>query len=150
MSKRITVVVAASLLLMTWFATAQFPDNQMTLKAVNGRWWVAQNDITKTYFVVGYAEAWAFFAEGEFTKWFPAGIPYGEIVTGLNQFYAEPENLIIPMPQGIWLWTRKANVEDSAQWAESVASLRRYLRQVVSAPVGPTPAPSAPIKPPIQ
>jgi len=41
--------------------------------------------------------------------YFPSTMTFGEIIKGLDRFYEEPENLILPVIDGLELFTLKAN-----------------------------------------
>ncbi len=121
--------VLATLLLLASLCVAQIPENQKSNGALNGRYWTAQTAQNRLDFIVGYAEAWMALASIEFPKEFPDKIPYGELVAGINQFYATPENLVIPIYRAISLWTMKANGADPAKYADAVAMYIRAFRQ---------------------
>src|SRR5271169_4472241 len=98
-----------ALLIAAICCTAQtsIPDDQQTLFGqLNGRFWVATSVDRRIGFLVGYAEGWKLWRQSGKDKdtegltgddWFPVEVPYADIITGLNQFYASPENLPIPI-----------------------------------------------------
>ena len=123
----------ASLLLLAWSCCARIPENQTTVGFLNWRYWVDHDESAKLYFLTGYAEAFLNAGKQQLPDpllTFPKAIPYGDVSTGLDQFYAAPENRVLPIGEAIWFFTKKVNGEDPARLASMLAAAIRHYRQL--------------------
>jgi hypothetical protein len=121
------------LLLLTAFVGlgwSQIDDNQRTAGLLNGRFWTATlSTHQRIAFVMGYSEAWhGLHGPKNDPDGFPKNVTYSDLVTGLNQLYSAPENLIIPIYTAMHLWTNKVEGEDPVEWAKDVALAIRLWR----------------------
>ena len=131
-------LLLASFLLLSVLCAAQIPDDQKTWDDLNGRFWIGHTATAKIDFLIGYSEAWAAWKRTEpngllVNAYFPTGIPFSELRQGLDQFYAAPENLIIPISEAIMFWTMKANGKMTPeQLSAKIAEAIRLFRDAPS------------------
>jgi hypothetical protein len=63
--------------------------------------------------------------------YFPSTVTFGEIAKGLDHFYEEPENLILPLIDGLELFAQKVNGAAPEAITTTVAARRlRYVKAV--------------------
>jgi hypothetical protein len=107
-----------------WSQTA---DHEHTVGLTNGRYWTTLNRSEQLGFEVGYSEAWhTLHGWKTDSDGFPKNVTIGEVVTGLNQYYSAPENLIVPVSTALRFWTKKFQGEDPMEWAKELAESIRY------------------------
>lgn len=148
--------IAALALLAAAVCGAQIPDDQKTLGALNGRFWMSLDQPVKTYFIVGYSEAiqnqeampflalaahdCAPTAKGMSTLadaaalTFPANGVSGDVIKALDRLYGEPENLSLSLPLAFRVISMKFRSDKPEDIDAELRRLRILSRQPASAP----------------
>jgi len=93
----------------------------------DGRTWRALGtEGAKVIYIGGVQEALAFL-EGIFLRgtYFPPSLSVDEMISAVDRFYEQPENLPIPIMQAFRMVTLKANGSDPAPLERELAKLRR-------------------------
>lgn len=111
----------------------QVPAAQLTQGSRNGRFWQAIGDTEKLGLIEGYLEGaiqviadWRISEElrTALVETYSGSSTIGEIVKGLDGFYAEPANARIPIRAAISLFRAKVNGISPAEFEKQVAVLR--------------------------
>src|SRR5271157_2373295 len=104
---RKSVILFALAVILPCFAQA--PDVERTNGGANGRFWANLSSTSKLFFIVGFDEGIGIAAPFSEQKYFAKGTPYGDVVKGLDRFYQEPENLMIPISDSLVIFQLKVN-----------------------------------------
>ena len=124
------------LMLTAMFAglvTAQANPNK-TFGLNNGRLWNIAPEDFKMGMVIGFGEAVVFRQKG---KPLGASETVGERIKALDQFYADPANLAIPIASAHDVCLARVNGEDPDAIAKMVAVARRVIKETNDAPAKP-------------
>jgi hypothetical protein len=134
------------LLLAAVSCVGQIPEVYQTNGQLNGRYWESLEEQFKTEFIVGYSEdissaqvvpfAALALANSKLDEngnkslvniqqlLFPLGVPYVEVMKGMDRLYAEPENLPLPISSALRVLAMKFRSDKS----EDVEAELRRLR----------------------
>ena len=101
MKKLILIVVLATCV------SAGDTSMQRTGGKLNGRWWHIMDNDQRFAYVLGYGDAAQMMTN--WPNYFPV-LPttFEDVIKGVNRIYEEPENLVLPISDAIWLFTLKA------------------------------------------
>lgn len=95
----------------------------------NGRSWQGfKVHDYKLAFIAGIGEATSFLIglfNPTYRTYFPQSLSGDELVTAIDRFYEQPENLPIPIMQAMRIVTLRANGEDPTSVDKEIATLRR-------------------------
>ena len=74
---------------------------------VNGRYWTGIDDMQKLAYLVAYKEASEAYHQSD-TGYFPCSpVILGDILKGIDRIYSDPENLVLPVVDALWIFTAK-------------------------------------------
>jgi hypothetical protein len=130
--KQILLYIALASVLYAQSAHPEWETNGL----LNGRFWKAQSESTKSGFVLGYATG-AYDAAGLIyaragqdgkpilKELFPPGMDSEEVALALDRFYATPENVPVVINAAIKIIAKRASGADEASVQQSIANARR-------------------------
>jgi hypothetical protein len=107
---------------------AQVSDVERTNGAANGRFWANLSSTSKLYFILGFEEAMGLASPDSEALYLAKSPIYGDVVKGLDRFYQEPENLMIPISDGLIIFQIKANGATQAEVETKMAVIRRRIK----------------------
>jgi hypothetical protein len=114
--KRIAVLLTFTVMSTVGMAqTAAAPDPQRTHGYFNGRAWLTMSETAKTYYLIGFKEgvlqasSWVGGEKGwqTFANLSLVNMSYAELSTALDQFYGDPLNVVIAIPDTIFVIAEK-------------------------------------------
>ena len=92
----------------------------------NGRFWKQLAAGEKIMFVVGFTNGIGITNVPNAEAYVPAKLTNNEIVGGLDRFYLEPENLLIPLSLSVVILSQKASGAEPALIDSLIAEVRRW------------------------
>jgi hypothetical protein len=143
---KITLFAITAILLSAVCAQAQWPEAYLTDNGLNGRYWVAQNTVSKPDFILGYREAVGFTAslawaddKAKVQRAFdvlagPGRLTNGEIVKAIDQFYESPLNGPIPITNAFLVMSMQARGKDSPEEIQKEISEMRQASTATPPP----------------
>lgn len=75
---------------------------------INGRAWKVLSDIAKTTYLYAISDAIGEEARAQLPKYIPDGLSRPEVRLAIDQFYEEPENLLIPVFRSLQIVVSRA------------------------------------------
>lgn len=116
------------LLLLAFVLTPQTPPAPPTRTNgnINGRMWRSLDVTLKTVFLMGLEEGLREAGSNSTTAdtYFPKRLTHGEFMESIDQFYAEPANLLVPVIRAMPLITGKVNGAQQSTFDKILALLR--------------------------
>jgi hypothetical protein len=110
---------------------------QKTAGRLNGRFWATMDETSKLYFLTGFREALRVAGvEDAGQARYLSGATFGEIVTGLDQFYKDPANAAIPAMDAIEVFASKVKGATPESLAQQIAMLRSLAAEFGHQPPG--------------
>ena len=109
-------------------------DSLVTGRDLNGRGWLNAEGYARSMYVSGVQSALHNFPSDNGQLVTPAHMTVGEMCAALERFYAEPENLPVPVVFALGIVTAKAAGTDPATVEKMAATLRRIASETAAAP----------------
>lgn len=101
------------------------PANSTDARGIlNGRFWLDLNPPARLYFLLGILTGSQ--NESKLDSYFPPTLANnGELVSALNLFYSDPENLSIGVPVALILMTFRATTEEPEKYQKALSEIRK-------------------------
>jgi hypothetical protein len=90
----------------------------------NGRLWAIFTKGEKTWYVVGFNEGLRAGSQEKIPDYF-ASVSFGDVISAVDRFYSEPENILIPVTDSLMVVRSAFNGMPPEELAKYVADFRR-------------------------
>jgi hypothetical protein len=107
---------------------SQTISNEKTLGGLNGRFWETLTPSDRLWFIIGLHEGLEY-AEARMPSYFP-GVPYGDVLKGVDRFYEEPENLTFPVLYALEVFALKVNGATQSEIEKNLAERRQRIKEM--------------------
>ena len=131
------LIVGGLLAVLCANMAAQLQETQLTCGTRNGRFWQASNEDEKLGFIEGYMEgAKAALLDSRIpdelqtTVWesrFAGKSTIGEILKGVDGFYADPANALIPIQFAIAVFRERVRGSSPENLEKRIATIRKAM-----------------------
>jgi hypothetical protein len=98
-----------------------------TFGQANGRLWQARSTQERLVYVIGALDAVMTVSSKELANYLPKSLDYSELVTAIDRFYTEPENIPIPVIHAMRIVTAKTNGASPAVIEDTKAAIRKAI-----------------------
>jgi hypothetical protein len=110
-------------------------DDEQTAGLMNGRFWHGLAPMAKIAFLIGFKEGIAAADNHEtFKEYFEPAANYGEITTGVDRLYDQPENAIVPVTWILEVFTMKVRGASQTEIDAKLAAYRKLCIQAQERP----------------
>ena len=98
-----------------------------TFGQANGRMWQSFNSGEKLVYVLAVTDTLLSATPSDLRDYIPKTLNFGEVVSAVDLFYQEPENMPISILQAMRVVTLKANGASPAVIEETKATIRKLI-----------------------
>jgi hypothetical protein len=114
---------------------SQTNENEQTFGGLNGRFWERLKPSDRLWFIIGVHEGLNItgISEAATMRLYFPDIPYGDILKGVDRFYAEPENLRFPVVYALKIFALKVNGATQSEIDKDLAEHRQAIKDVEKA-----------------